>query len=83
MPPITGELPTIDTVLNEFDNDLDSINSSEKNFSTSTSKQDKNQEGSILRHVLFNGISTQIASAAVSTGNFFAKRNNCQTYIIF
>lgn len=65
------ELPSLDAVMSEMDSDIDSINSSlladKFNHTPTPSFDDKqHQTGSILRHVLFQGITTQIGSAAVS-----------------
>lgn len=70
LPPV-GELPSLDAILTEFDSDLDSLNSStlavDKVNATPTSFDDKHHlTGSILRHVLYQGITGQIASASVS-----------------
>lgn len=65
------ELPSLDAVMSEMDSDIDSINSSlladKFNHTPTPSFDDRQQQtGSILRHVLFQGITTQIGSAAVS-----------------
>lgn len=63
------ELPSLDAVMSEIDSDIDidSINSSniipDKPAQTTTSISD--EQGSILRHVIFQGVTTQIGSAAV------------------
>jgi hypothetical protein len=58
--------------MSEMDSDIDSINSSllladKINQTPTPSFDDKNQAGSILRHVIFQGITAQIGSAAVSS----------------
>lgn len=70
IPPLE-DLPSLDAVLSEIDSDIDSINSSllaENKFSQTPtpSFDDKQQSGSILRHVIYQGITAQIGSAAVS-----------------
>ena len=65
--------------MNEIDSDLDidSINSSniladnKRTSYTPTSNDEKHQSGSILRHVIFQGVTAQISSASV-----------CHIYII-
>jgi hypothetical protein len=75
IPPVE-ELPSLDAVMSEFDSDLDSINNSfgDNKFSQTPtpSFDDKQQQtGSILRHVIFQGVTAQIGSAAVSQFYFF------------
>lgn len=73
IPPV-GELPSLDTVLNEIDSDLDidSINSSnlilsdKRTSQTPTLNEEKQHSGSILRHVIFQGVTAQLSSASVS-----------------
>jgi hypothetical protein len=70
IPPVE-ELPSLDAVMSEMDSDIDSINSSllpdGKFRQTPTpSFDDRNLSGSILRHVIYQGITAQIGSAAVS-----------------
>jgi hypothetical protein len=64
------ELPSLDAVMSEMDSDIDSINSllaDNKLAQTPTpSFDDRNQTGSLLRHVIFQGVTAQIGSAAVS-----------------
>jgi hypothetical protein len=71
--PPAGELPSLDAVMNEIDSDIDSINSSSliadgrKIIQTPTPsfQEERHQTGSILRHVIFQGVTAQIGSAAV------------------
>lgn len=64
-----AELPSLDAVMNEMDSDIDSINSSvladKTNYTPTPSLDLKLQSGSILRHVIFQGVTAQIGSAAV------------------
>lgn len=65
------ELPSLDAVMSEIDSDIDSINSTilaDNKFSQTPtpSFDDRQQSGSILRHVIYQGITAQIGSAAVS-----------------
>lgn len=73
IPPNT-ELPSLDTVMNEIDSsdlDIDSINSNnilsdnKRTSYTPSSNDEKQQSGSILRHVIFQGVTAQISSASV------------------
>lgn len=67
--PAIEDLPSLDAIMSEMDSDIDSVNSllAEKMYQTPTpSFDDRQQGGSILRHVIFQGISAQIGSAAVS-----------------
>jgi len=81
IPPIE-ELPSLDAVMSEMDmSDIDSINSSllaDGKFNqtpTPSMFDDGNnkQSGSILRHVIFQGVTTQIGSAAVSRRHALAQ----------
>lgn len=64
-----AELPSLDAVMNEIDSDIDSISSSvladKTNYTPTPSLDLKLQSGSILRHVIFQGVTAQIGSAAV------------------
>lgn len=68
-----AELPSLDAIMNEIDSDLDidSINSSniladnKRTSYTPTFNDEKHQSGSILRHVIFQGVTAQISSASV------------------
>lgn len=72
IPPV-AELPSLDAIMNEIDSDLDidSINSNniltdnKRTSYTPTSHDEKHQSGSILRHVIFQGVSAQLSSASV------------------
>lgn len=65
------ELPSLDAVMSEIDSDIDSINSSmllpdgKMSCTPTPSFEDRQQTGSILRHVIYQGITAQIGSAAV------------------
>lgn len=57
--------------MSEMDSDLDSINNSllgdmKFNQTPTPSFDEKPQTGSILRHVIFQGVTAQIGSAAVT-----------------
>lgn len=53
--------------MSEMDSDIDSINLTDKINQTPTpSSEGKHEKGSILRHIIYHGITTQIGSAAVS-----------------
>lgn len=60
--------------MNEIDSDLDSITSSvladKTNYTPTPSLDLRQQSGSILRHVVFHGVTTQIGSAAVRLKKF-------------
>lgn len=68
IPPVE-ELPSLDAIMSEIDSDIDSINNSLlgdiKFNQTPTPSYDEKQSGSILRHVIFQGVTAQIGSAAV------------------
>ena len=70
-----SELPSLDAVMNEIDSDIDSINSSvladKTNYTPTPSLDLKLQSGSILRHVIFQGVTAQIGSAAVRLKKIF------------
>lgn len=71
IPPVE-ELPSLDAVMSEIDSDIDSLNSNlladhKYNQTPTPSFDDKHQSGSILRHVIFQGITAQIGSAAVNS----------------
>lgn len=76
IPPME-ELPSLDAVMSEIDSDIGSINSSllmpdGKVSSTPTpSFEDRQQTGSILRQVIYQGITAQIGSAAVRSASSF------------
>lgn len=75
IPPVE-ELPSLDAVMSEIDSDMDSLNSNllaDHKFSQTPtpSFDDRQQTGSILRHVIFQGITAQIGSAAVSFPQHF------------
>lgn len=65
------ELPSLDAVMSEIDSDIGSINSSlllpdgKISCTPTPSFEDRQQTGSILRHVIYQGITAQIGSAAV------------------
>jgi hypothetical protein len=68
-------MPSLDAVMSEMDSDIDSINSSffadnKFNQTPTPTFDDKQQSGSILRHVIYQGITAQIGSAAVSVLTF-------------
>lgn len=83
IPPL-NELPSLDAVMNEIDSDIDvgSINSSnllgtdKKASYTPAFNDEKHLTGSILRHVIFQGVTAQLSSAAVSVNYCFIKFNN-------
>lgn len=82
IPPV-GELPSLDAIMSEIDSDFDSINNSllgdiKFNQTPTPSFDDRPQTGSILRHVIFQGVTAQISSAAVSDGNSLSLLNNEQ-----
>lgn len=70
--PAVEDLPSLDAIMSEMDSDIDSINSSflaDKINQTPTPSFDRQQSGSILRHVIFQGVTAQIGSAAVSVSH--------------
>ena len=76
IPPLE-DLPSLDAVMTEIDSDIDSINSTllgDNKFSQTPtpSFDERQQSGSILRHVIFQGITAQIGSAADRTEAGFA-----------
>lgn len=80
MPPV--DLPSLDAIMSEMDSDIDSINSSlladyKFNQTPTPSFDDKQQTNdSILRHVIYQGITAQIGSAAVSVLAFINPSNS-------
>ncbi|CRL04854.1 CLUMA_CG017907, isoform A [Clunio marinus] len=71
IPPVE-ELPSLDAIMSEFDSDLDSISNNllgdnRINPTPTPSFDEKQQTGSILRHVIFQGVTTQIGSASDRT----------------
>lgn len=70
--PVVDMMPSLESVLNELDGDLDFI-STTGSISAPTptpSLDDQKKSGTILRHVILQGITPQIASAAVSLIKF-------------
>jgi hypothetical protein len=75
IPPV-GDLPSLDAIMSEIDvdSDIGSINShllGDTNIKfhhtpTPSFNDEKQQTGSILRHVIFQGVTSQLTSAAVS-----------------
>ena len=72
--------------MNEIDSDIDSITSSvladKTNYTPTPSLDLKLQSGSILRHVIFQGVTAQIGSAAVRLKKFveFHIKSICNLY---
>ena len=68
--PPEDQLPSLETVLIEIDSDMDNFSvdkSIQINYNnTPTPSVDAKHTGSILRHCIFQGVTTQIASAAVT-----------------
>lgn len=66
--PALHAIPTLENVLTDLDGDSDIYSESGNQTATPTPSMDTDQPrmGTILRHVVLQGVTAQIASAAVS-----------------
>lgn len=68
-------LPTLESVLSELDSELDSTDGGMAPTPTPSMDDNFQRSGSILRHMVLQGIKSQISSAAVSFTLFHQNEN--------
>lgn len=59
-------MPSLESILNELDGDSDVISDVSVRITPTPSIDERPKTGTMLRHVLLQGVTSQIASAAVS-----------------
>lgn len=64
--PHVDMMPSLESILNELDGDSDVISDVSLRITPTPSIDERSKTGTMLRHVLLQGVTSQIASASVS-----------------
>lgn len=64
--PHVDMMPSLESILNELDGDSDVISDVSVRITPTPSIDERPKTGTMLRHVLLQGVTSQIASASVS-----------------
>lgn len=63
--PHVDMMPSLESVLNELDGDSDIVSDMGDRFTPTPSIDDRLKSGTMLRHIILQGVSAQVASASV------------------
>lgn len=63
-------MPSLESILSELDTDSDVISDVSVRITPTPSVDDRPKTGTMLRHCLLQGVTSQLASAAVGPSNF-------------
>lgn len=66
-------MPSLESILSELDTDSDIISDVSVRITPTPSVDDRPKTGTMLRHVLLQGVTSQITSASVIQSNIFDK----------